>query len=95
MHLFVYDFAIQYLEGIQMDALLEGKDGVADGGVVGQSQVLLRGPRGRGGMRVPVGENLQACEIRLTRYSAGLQQVTWWIKKKRQPNFSDCRPKSG
>ena len=35
------------------------------------------------------------CEIRLTRYSAGLQQVTWWIKKERQPNFSDCRPKSG
>ena len=42
MHLSVYDFAIQYLEGIQMDALVEGEDGVADTGVVGQAQVFLR-----------------------------------------------------
>ena len=41
MHLFIYDFTIQDLEGIQMDALVEREDGVADVGVVGQTEVFL------------------------------------------------------
>ena len=60
MYLFIYHFAIQDLEGIQMDALVEREDGVADVGVVGQSEVFLRGARWRGRMAVPVGEDLEA-----------------------------------
>ena len=60
MHLFIYDFTIQDLEGIQMDALVEREDGVADVGVVGQTQIFLRGARGRGRMAVPVGEDFEA-----------------------------------
>ena len=41
MHLFIYDFTILDLEGIQMDALVEREDGVADVGVVGQTEVFL------------------------------------------------------
>ena len=41
MHLFIYDFTIQDLEGIQMDALVEREDGLADVGVVGQTEVFL------------------------------------------------------
>ena len=60
MYLFVYDFPIQDLEGVQMDAFVERKDGVADTGVDGQTEVFLRGARGRGWMAVPIGEDLQA-----------------------------------
>ena len=60
MHLFIYDFTIQDLEGIQMDALVEREDGIADVGGVGQTEVFLRGARGRGRMAVPVGEDLEA-----------------------------------
>ena len=42
-----------------MDAFVEGKDGVADGGIIRQAEVFLRGTRGRGWMAMPVGENLQ------------------------------------
>ena len=59
MYLFILHLAVQNLERIQMDALMEGENGVADGGVVSQAEVFLRGPRWRGGMTVPVGENLQ------------------------------------
>ena len=60
MHLFIYDFTIQDLEGIQMDALVEREDSVEDVGVVGQTEVFLRGARGRGWMTMPVGEDLEA-----------------------------------
>ena len=60
MYLFVYDFAVQDFEGVQMDAFVERNDGVADTGVVGQTEVFLRGARGRGWMAVPVGQDLQA-----------------------------------
>ena len=59
MYLLIHHFAVQDFEGIQMDALLKGEDGIADGGVVGQTEVFLRRPRGRGGMTVPIGKNLQ------------------------------------
>ena len=41
MFLFIHHFAIQNLERIQMNAFVEREDGVADGGVVGQAEILL------------------------------------------------------
>ena len=58
MYLFIHHLAMQNLKRIQMDALVERENGVADGGVVGQAEVLLRGARGRSRMTVPIGENL-------------------------------------
>ncbi len=46
MNLFVYDLTVLYLEGIEMDAFVEGEDGIADVGVDGQTEVFLRGTRG-------------------------------------------------
>ena len=47
MYFFIYHLAVQDLEGIQFRFSVEQReDGVADGGVVGQAQVLLRGARG-------------------------------------------------
>ena len=60
MYLFIYNLTIQNLEGIQMNALMERENGVADGGIVGQTEVFLRGARGRSRMAVPVGEDFQA-----------------------------------
>ena len=77
MYLFVHDLAIQDLEGIQVNALKERENGVADGGVVSQTQIFLRGARGRGRMAVPVGENLQAL-------AAGISQcrkLILWSKR--------------
>ena len=54
MYLFVHDRAIQDLEGIQVDAFVERENGVADGGVVSQTQILLRGARGRSWVTIPV-----------------------------------------
>ena len=54
MYLFVHDFAIQDLEGIQVNTLKERENGVADGGVVSQTQILLRGARGRSWVTIPV-----------------------------------------
>ena len=41
MYLLIHHFAIQNLEGIQMNAFVERENGVADGGVVGQTEVFL------------------------------------------------------
>jgi len=41
MYFFIYDFTVQYFEGVQMNAFVEGEDGVADGRVVGQAEVFL------------------------------------------------------
>ena len=60
MYLLIHHLAVEDLEGIQVNALVEGEDGIADGGVVGQAQILLRGARGRSWVTMPVGENLQA-----------------------------------
>ena len=60
MYFLIHNFAVQDLEGVQMDALVEREDGIADGGVVGQTEIFLRGTRGRGRMTVPIGKNLQA-----------------------------------
>ena len=60
MYLFIHHFTVQDLEGIEMNALVEGENGIANGGVVGQAQILLRGARGRSWVTMPVGENLQA-----------------------------------
>ena len=59
MYLLIHNFTIQNLEGIQMNALVERQDSIADGGIIGQTEVFLRRTRGRSGMTVPVGENLQ------------------------------------
>ena len=60
MHFLVHHLAIQDLEGVEVNALMEGEDGIANGGVIGQTEIFLRGTRGRGRMTMPVGENLQA-----------------------------------
>ena len=59
MYLLIHNFTIQNLEGIQMNALVERQDSIADGGIISQTEVFLRGTRGRGRMTVPIGENLQ------------------------------------
>ena len=41
MYFFVNDRAIQDLEGIQVDAFVEREDGIADGRIIGQPDVLL------------------------------------------------------
>ena len=46
MYLFIHYFPIQDLEGVEVNALVEGEDGIADGGVVGETEVLLRRARG-------------------------------------------------
>ena len=60
MYLLIHHLAVEDLEGVEVDALVEGEDGIADGGVVGQAQILLRGARGRSWVTMPIGENLQA-----------------------------------
>ena len=60
MHLFINNFSIQNLKGVQMNAFMQRKDSVADSGVVSQTQILLRGTRRRGRMTMPVGKNLQS-----------------------------------
>ena len=60
MHLFIYNLATENLERVQMYAFVEREDGITDSGVVGQSEVFLRGARWRGWMAVPVGEDLEA-----------------------------------
>ena len=49
MFFFVDYFAVQYTEGIQVDTLVQREDGIADGGVVGQAEIFLRGTRGEAG----------------------------------------------
>ena len=70
MYLLIHHFTVQNLEGIQMNVLMEREDGIADGGVVGQAEVFLRRPRGRGWMTVPIGENLQTV-LTSTKYISG------------------------
>ena len=41
VYFLVHHFAAKDFEGIKMYALMQGKDGVADGGVVGQPEVFL------------------------------------------------------
>ena len=59
MYLFIHHFTVQDLEGIEMNALVEGENGIANGRIVSKAEVLLRRARGRGRMTVPVGEDLQ------------------------------------
>ena len=76
MYLLIHHFTVQNLEGIQMNVLMEREDGIADGGVVGQAEVFMRRPRGRGWMTVPIGENeanSDPCWISLMRQKAHLK----------------------
>jgi hypothetical protein len=41
VYLLIHHLTIQNLEGIQMDALVKGEDGIADGRVVRQTEVFL------------------------------------------------------
>lgn len=41
MNFFVNDFTLQNLEGVEVDAVVERKNGIADGGIIGQPNVLL------------------------------------------------------
>ena len=59
MDFFVDHFSTNNLERIEMYAFVEREDGVTNRGVVGQTEVFLRGARGRGWMTMPIGENLQ------------------------------------
>ena len=68
MYLLAYHLTVQNLEGVQFRFVVKQlEDCVADSGVVGQAQILLGGARWRGGMTVPVGENLQP-------FAAGIAQ---------------------
>jgi hypothetical protein len=60
MYLFIHHFTVQDLEGIEMNALVEGENGIANGRIVSKAEVLLRRARGLGRMTVPVGEDLQS-----------------------------------
>ena len=59
MYLLIHHFTIQNLERIQMNTLVERENRIADGGIVGQTEVLLRRTRGRSWMTMPVSEDLQ------------------------------------
>ena len=64
-----------------MNPLVEREDGVADGGVVGQTEVFLRWTRGRGGMTVPISENLQtfaACVFQSSKLVLGGERKVFW-----------------
>ena len=41
MCLFVDDFTFQNLEGVEVNPIVERKNGIADGGIIGQPNVLL------------------------------------------------------
>ena len=58
MNLLIHNLAIEDLERVEVNALMEGEDGIANGGVIGQTEIFLRGTRGRGRMTMPIGENL-------------------------------------
>ena len=77
MYFFVNDRAIQDLEGIQVDAFVEREDGIADGGIDGQAEVLLRGARGRSWVTMPVGENLQTLAAGISQCS----KLILWSKR--------------
>ena len=59
MYLLIHHFTIQNLERIQMNTLVERENRIAEGGIVGQTEVLLRRTRGRSWMTMPVSEDLQ------------------------------------
>jgi hypothetical protein len=46
MYLLVHHFTVQNLERVEVNALVEGEDGITDSGVVSQTEVLLRRTRG-------------------------------------------------
>ena len=43
VYLFIHHLTVQDLKGVEVDALVEREDSVSDSGVVGQTQVFLRG----------------------------------------------------
>ena len=58
MYLLIHHLAIQNLEGIELRfSVKQREDGVADGGVVGQTQVFLRWARGGCWVTMPIGED--------------------------------------
>ena len=59
VYLFIYHFSVQDLEGVEFRfSIKKRENGIADGRIISQTQVLLRGARWRSGMRMPVGKNL-------------------------------------
>ena len=60
VYLLIYHLTVQNLEGVQFRLVVqEREDCITDSGVVGQTQVFLRGTRGRSWVRMPIGEDLQ------------------------------------
>ena len=81
MYLLIHYFTIQNLEGIQMNAFMEWKDGVTDGRIIRQTKVFLRGTWGRGRMTVPVGENLEtfaSCILQRSKLILGCEGEMFW-----------------
>ena len=83
MYLFIHYFTVQYFERIKMNAFVKGKDGIANGRIVSQAEVLLRRARGRGRMTVPVGEDLQTVLTGILQRSklvlGGEREVLWRV----------------
>ena len=77
MHFLVCHLAIQYFEGVQVDAFVQRQDGIADGRIVSQPEVFLRGARGRGWMAMPVGKDFQP----LTAGIPQCRKLVLWCKR--------------
>ena len=77
MYLFIHNLAILNFERIQVNALMKRENGIADGGVVSQTQIFLRGARGRSRMTMPVGKNLLA----FTSCISQCRKLVLWRKR--------------
>ena len=81
MYLFIYNLATENLERVKMYAFVEREDGITDCGVVSQTQIFLRGARGRSWMAVPIGENLQTLTPSISQRSKlilGCEREVFW-----------------
>lgn len=77
MYLFIHNLAILNFERIQVNALMKRENSIADGGVISQTQIFLRGARGRSRMTMPVGKNLQAFTSRIPQ----CRKLVLWRKR--------------
>ncbi len=83
MYLLIHYLAILNLERIGVYTRMEREDGIADSGVVCQTEVFLRWARGRGRMTMPIGENLQTFAAGIPHGSklilGGEGEVLWGV----------------
>ena len=62
MHLFIHDFAIQNLEGVEMNAFMERENGISDGWVGEQGTKSATGSMAEIGVTSP-GQDLSAIPV--------------------------------